>query len=106
MTFVVSGLDWIGISGTLDGVSVDNSAAVGIIWVVAHSPGDNFFEVSYGADFAGTLFSCCTSVSTFSFTTSHGPIPEPSTLTLFATGIALLAFIGWRRRRVVQVKAA
>ena len=33
-------------------------------------------------------------------------IPEPSTLALFATGLALLAFLGWRRRRVVQVKAA
>jgi hypothetical protein len=25
--------------------------------------------------------------------------PEPSTLALFATGLALLAFIGWRRRK-------
>ncbi len=32
--------------------------------------------------------------------------PEPSTLALFATGLALLAFLGWRRRRAVQVKAA
>ncbi len=32
-------------------------------------------------------------------------IPEPSTLAFFATGLALLAFLGWRRRSV-QVKAA
>ncbi len=32
--------------------------------------------------------------------------PEPSTLALFATGLALLGFIGWRRRGVVRVKAA
>ncbi len=32
--------------------------------------------------------------------------PEPSTLALFATGLALLAFLGWRRRGSVQVKAA
>ncbi len=32
--------------------------------------------------------------------------PEPSTLALFATGLALLAFMGWRRRGSVQVKAA
>ena len=34
------------------------------------------------------------------------PIPEPSTFALFATGLALLAFLGWRRRGAVQVKAA
>ena len=28
--------------------------------------------------------------------------PEPSTLALFATGLALLGFMGWRRRRAVQ----
>ncbi len=33
------------------------------------------------------------------------PAPEPSTLALFATGLALLGFLGWRRRGVVQVKA-
>jgi hypothetical protein len=33
-------------------------------------------------------------------------IPEPSTLALFATGLALLAFFGWRRRGAVQVTAA
>jgi hypothetical protein len=32
--------------------------------------------------------------------------PEPSTLALFATGLALLGFLGWRRRGVVQVGAA
>ncbi len=34
------------------------------------------------------------------------PVPEPSTLSLVATGLALLAFLGWRRRGSVQLKAA
>ena len=42
--------------------------------------------------------------SSFSITATE--IPEPSTLALFATGLALLAFMGWRRRGSVQVKAA
>ncbi len=40
------------------------------------------------------------------FVVSSSSAPEPSTLSLFATGLALLAFLGWRRRRPVQVKAA
>ncbi len=32
--------------------------------------------------------------------------PEPSTLALFATGLALLAFIGWRRRPRQRTQAA
>ena len=32
--------------------------------------------------------------------------PEPSTLALFATGLALLGFLGWRRRRSAWVRAA
>ncbi len=33
-------------------------------------------------------------------------VPEPSTLSLFATGLAGLGFMGWRRRKRVQLKAA
>ena len=33
-------------------------------------------------------------------------VPEPSTLSLFATGLAGLGFMGWRRRRSVRVRAA
>ncbi len=32
--------------------------------------------------------------------------PEPSTLALFATGLALLGFLGWRRRKAAWVRAA
>ncbi len=32
--------------------------------------------------------------------------PEPSTLALFATGLALLGFIGWRRRGSKWLRAA
>jgi hypothetical protein len=34
------------------------------------------------------------------------PIPEPSTLALFATGLAGLAFFGWRRRSRQRTHAA
>ena len=34
------------------------------------------------------------------------PIPEPTTLTLFGIGLAGLGFAGWRRRRVMRLKAA
>ena len=43
------------------------------------------------------------------FTVYHAepePVPEPSTLSLFATGLAGLGFMGWRRRKRVQLKAA
>ena len=33
-------------------------------------------------------------------------VPEPSTALLFATGLAGLGFMGWRRRRSMQLKAA
>ncbi len=61
-----------------------------------------------------TITSGITSPITFNsirFTTAAGQFevgsaPEPSTLALFATGLALLGFIGWRRRRSVPVRAA
>jgi len=40
-----------------------------------------------------------------SVTFSTISIPEPSTLALFATGLALLGFLGWRRRGAMWVKA-
>ncbi len=50
-------------------------------------------------------FSCCfTPLSTTEFSLTEAP--EPSTLALFATGLVLLAFMGWRRRRSVQVGTA
>ncbi len=36
----------------------------------------------------------------------YGQIPEPSTLALFATGLALLALFGWRRRGSKWLRAA
>ena len=45
-------------------------------------------------------------VGTWSSVTVPGPVPEPTTLTLFATGLAGLGFMGLRRRRMVGLKAA
>ena len=36
----------------------------------------------------------------------YDTIPEPSTFALFATGLALLAFLGWRRRPRQRTHAA
>ena len=37
---------------------------------------------------------------------SLASVPEPTTLTLFVIGLAGLGFVGWRRRRSMQLKAA
>ena len=45
-----------------------------------------------------------TTLDNFIWEIDPTPVPEPSTLSLFATGLAGLGFMGWRRR--VQLKAA
>ena len=53
--------------------------------------------------FDGTNFAASTSnPGTWTVTAA----PEPSTLALFATGLALLAFLGWRRRGSKWLRAA
>ncbi len=42
--------------------------------------------------------SCEAAVGFTSYNRVTAVAPEPSTLALFATGLALLAFLGWRRR--------
>ena len=51
---------------------------------------------------SGSLFFNEFRTAAYTFSIEVAPAPEPSTLALFATGLALLAFLGWRRR----VKAA
>jgi hypothetical protein len=44
--------------------------------------------------------------STISFTSSTGAVPLPAALPLFATGLAALGVLGWRRKRKAAALAA
>ena len=67
-------------------------------WTVT---GDLIATMQFRLTTGDTLFAA---VDNFKFGTTEAP--EPSTFSLFATGLALLAFLGWRRRGAVQSKAA
>ncbi len=95
------------ILGTVGGLSVDNINAqfnefpntVGNDFL----PGPNLTLADFDA---GTLFIGTPVGSTAHSINSLTAAPEPSTLALFATGLALLAFLGWRRRGSKWLKAA
>ena len=62
-----------------------------------------------GSDATAAYFDPYGSFSIIQWTPGNnggGSIPEPSTLALFATGLAGLGFVGWRRRERLQLKAA
>ena len=77
-TFVGQSISWSGFS------SIDLSSN-GILWSNLTTSGPNF-----------AIFASANNLTA----------PEPSTLALFATGLGLLAFLGWRRRGAAWVKAA
>ncbi len=64
-----------------------------------------FFGV-IGADFTSVSFMHTGGDDGVNYDRLQYDVPEPSTLALFATGLALLAFLGWRRRGAAWVKAA
>ena len=83
-------------SGTSITINIDASLSNFFVTVL-------FVDDAFGID---VLNIGTSSVGTLVGEMVAAPAPEPSTLALFATGLALLAFLGWRRRGAVQVKAA
>ncbi len=69
-------------------------------------PAQTFLNVRYSAAASGITVGLSLDDFFFIGEAPVAEIPEPSTLALFATALALLAFFGWRRRGAVQVKAA
>ena len=92
----ISSLDWVDVpSGILVDIDnffsdVDSGVSISDISVGDHSVVFNFADSNW---LVGQLVS-------FDFVTDH-QVPEPSTLALFALGLAGLGFFMTRRRRVI-----
>ena len=97
-------LDWIGIDGVITGVYLSSAATQNGVTV----SGLTYYD-TFGMDSGHILFNTsgamaggvggATSQWLFEIVATHGtPVPEPSTLAIFAFGLAGLAFVTRRRR--------
>lgn len=100
----LEGLEWVGVPGTISGVTVDLSSDIlGLLAGLTVSDfgtdgvsGESFIHINFPGIDAG--FFPLFGLAFLNIETAHGQVPEPATLALFAIGLAGLGFA--RRKRM------